>query len=458
MSDALARANQALKNGRPGEAAGICQDLLRTPNLPEPRATEARTLWEAAAARIGGTNHAIELLEWSLRANPNNPIWLGILADLYRLAARFDDALTTAQSAAALQPGQSAPQIAIARIHADRGDTDAAIAAFLTALAAEPEDPVAHFGLAQMLLLKAEYPAAWVEYEWRHRLPIAKTRRPKLRLPQWNGQCLNPTSGHLVLFNDQGFGDAFQFTRFIPFATARVGRVSLVCDPSCLPLFKTIPGLANVTADWGQVEGATVQTSLASLPGLSATTIETLPNTVPYLTADPERVAHWKTTLLQRLPPGLRVGLAWAGSQGPPGDPRRTVPLAALTQLAHIPGIAFISLQKDKRPGDDARLQQFSNLLDLGAELTDFAETAAIITNLDMVISICSAVTHLTGALGRPIWVMLSRPADWRWLTDREDSVWYPTARLFRQTRTGDWPPVIQAIAAALKIAVATGA
>ncbi len=187
------------------------------------------------------------------------------------------------------------------------------------------------------------------------------------------------------------------------------------------------------------------------MPHLLHTTLETIPANVPYLHADPARVAAWRGKLDAMLPRGMRrIGLTWTGRPTHPNDRRRSMPLARLAPLAAAGRASFVSLQKPMPPADLHAVAQFPGLADLSADLTDFGETAALIANLDLVITVDTAMGHLAGAMGRPVWIMLPKASDWRWLLDRSDSPWYPTARLFRQTTPGAWDPVIAGVASAL--------
>jgi hypothetical protein len=450
LRDALARASAALDKGRCGEAAGICDDLLRSTGVPDPVRSEARKLREAAIERLGKVAHTIELLEAATQASPGNADLLGILSEVYRIAGRLDDALSVATEVVGLRPGHGPSLMALARIQADRCEEAAAAETFLAASVAEPSNAGAHFGLAQMLLHLGDYRAGWVEYEWRHRLQAAKSVHPRLRLPQWNGMRL--PNGHLALHVDQGYGDAFQFARFIPLVVERVGRVSLFCEPPCVRLFGGIPGLERVTSDWGEIADPGFQTTLASLPGVFNATVDAMPGRVPYLSADPALVASWRRRLDEKVPGGhLRVGLSWSGNPAQSNDARRSLPFSACQPLIKLKAVTIVSLQKPIRSRDEKLFRTCPDIIDLGPELNDFADTAAVMANLDVVVSICSAVTHLAGAVGRPVWVMLSKPADWRWLSDRDDSPWYPSARLFRQSTRGDWDGVVRSVAEALE-------
>jgi hypothetical protein len=207
---------------------------------------------------------------------------------------------------------------------------------------------------------------------------------------------------------------------------------------------------------WTDVPGHAAHCRLSSVPGLLHTTLQTIPAKIPYLFADPVRVAAWRERLGASLPAGTRrIGLAWTGRPTHPNDRRRSLRLARLAPLARVRGVSFVSLQKPLPQSDVASMSQFPGLSDIAG---DFGETAAMMLNLDLVITVDTAMGHLAGALGRPVWLLLSKAADWRWMIDRSDSPWYPTARLFRQKTPGDWDPVIAEAATALAECVRAGA
>lgn len=255
----------------------------------------------------------------------------------------------------------------------------------------------------------------------------------------------------LVISTDQGYGDAFQFARFVPMAAVRVGEVTVICRAAQMPVFSRIPGVARCVLDLSQAGDHAAFVWLASLPYVFGTELATIPAAVPYLTADPVRRAHWRARLDGALEPGgMRVGLVWAGNSENSADWRRSVPLEALRGLAEIPGVRLVSLQKPVPDADRAVFAELG-LADLSAELLDFGETAAALVNLDLVVTVDSAVAHLAGASGVPTWVLIYEPADWRWLTQRQDSPWYPTMRLFRQPRAGAWREPIEQLIAAVR-------
>jgi hypothetical protein len=234
----------------------------------------------------------------------------------------------------------------------------------------------------------------------------------------------------------------------------RCHEVILGCSVEMLPLLKRVPGVVHAHHRWNEIPGHAAYCRLSSLPGLFHTTPNTIPAGIPYLAPDPARVAAWADRLSAQLPQGVkRVGLAWTGRPTHPNDRRRSLPLSRLAPLAAVHGHTFVSLQKPFPSADVDAARQFPGLDDMSSILTDFEETAAIIANLDLVITVDTSMGHLAGALGKPVWILLSKASDWRWLIDREDTPWYPTARLFRQSEPGAWAPVVDAVAAALSAA-----
>jgi hypothetical protein len=266
----------------------------------------------------------------------------------------------------------------------------------------------------------------------------------------WNGMRI--PNRRLLLVGDQGYGDTIQFARYIPMVAARCAELILGCSAEMAPLLAGLPGVTQYCHRWTDIPGHSAHCRLSSVPGLLHTTLDTIPAAIPYLFADPARVADWRGRLDARLPSGSRrTGLAWMGRPTHPNDRRRSLALARLAPLGTVDGTGFVSLQRPLPPSDAAALPQFPGMTDLSAELADFGETAAVIANLDLVIAADTAVAHLAGALGKPVWILLPKAADWRWLLERSDSPWYPTARLFRQKVPGAWDAVVAEAAAALR-------
>ncbi len=272
----------------------------------------------------------------------------------------------------------------------------------------------------------------------------------------------------ILVYHEQGFGDTLQFVRYLDLVAKRGGKVVFECQPALHDLLLGVAGIDQLIPGGSSLPRFDTQIALLSLPGIFDTTVATIPAGSPYVATSSERIARWREEIRQELTfrPGLpndggvkfKVGIAWQGNPKFSGDSLRSIPFRYYTILAAIPGVELISLQKG--PGSeqmDALTTQFP-IMDLGPRLTTFADTAAAMMSLDLVITSCTAVAHLAGALGVPVWTALQFVPDWRWFLGREDSPWYPSMRLFRQQRFGDWQDVFARLAAALVIAKDTAA
>jgi len=296
-------------------------------------------------------------------------------------------------------------------------------------------------------LAKGDYHQGWALYESRWRKPEFADLLAYYSGPRWSG--LDDIRGKIMLlWTEQGLGDALQFCRFAPLVAAR-GATVIIRAPAVLkPVLERLEGVSRVIAQEEPLPPYDYHYPLMSLPAAFGTTLENLSATTPYLTAAPARVRQWKARLHGSLE--RRVGLVWSGNPAHQSDRWRSIPLAELAVLVR-PGVRFVSLQKVLRDSDLPALAQFPSLEWHGEDLRDFNDTATLIDCLDLVITVDTAVAHLAGALGKPVWVLLYYSADWRWLTERDDSPWYPTARLFRQTAIGDWSGVVARVAGALE-------
>ncbi len=443
--EAVRRADAAMRARRLGEAIGICQDVLDSvPGHPP-----ALALLGSMLGNRGELDQGIALLRRACAAYDRNASWFNNLATMCRVACHLDEALAAATRALELAPGNVGYVLNMAKLRLDRGEHDAAIAGFLDVLAREPENPESHLAIGQILLMRGETRPGWYEYEWRNRLDQARGTLPEMARPQWNGMSLRGST--LLLIGDQGFGDTIQFARLIPRVAALAGRVVVGCAPDLQPLLSPLPGVAGCYHRWEDIPAHAVYCRLSSVPALIGLEFSELPGPMPYLAADAALAATWRARLDERLGGRRpRVGLVWAGRATHPNDRRRSLRLAQLAPITQQTETDFVSLQKPVPAADAAGLAALPNVLDLGADLADFSATAAVIANLDLVITVDSSVAHLSGAMGVPVWVLTPRPADWRWLQDGTGSAWYPSMRLFRQPSAGDWAPAIAAAAWAL--------
>jgi hypothetical protein len=408
------------------------------------------------AVRGGEIESAIELFERALRREGAPPDCRTQLAQLYRQAGRLDEAMAAGRLAFEAQPRSPAPAFALALACVERGELEDAAQWFIRAITIDPEFAAAHLELGHLLLRRGEFRAGWSEAEWRYRLSHTRDALPKFAAPRWNGMRL--PSGRILLIGDQGYGDTIQFARFIPRVAERCREVIVGCSAELEALIATVPGAATRVTRWEDLPSFEMQSPFSSLPGILGVELATIPAETPYLHTEPGIARRWAERIATSLEPGkLRVGVVWAGRTAPPHNARRSMRWRDAAPLAAIPGVALASLQKELPEADRASLAAASGVADFSPYLSNFSETAAAIEGLDLVITIDTSVAHLAGALGKPVWVLLPLVPDWRWLLGREDSPWYPTMRLFRQSGPEGWGGVVSRVAAELG-AVAGGA
>ncbi len=431
---ALARAQTAAQAKRLHEASGICADVLAaSPDHPA-----ALALQGIIAAMAGDPEKGVVLLRRAIQLRPGNATWYAHLSSLCRSTYRLEEALAAGQESIRLDASNPEHLVNLSLIFVDVDDRERAMACLLRALGLKHDHADGHLAMAQNLLAKGDFDPGWMEYEWRNLTEAGKATMPAITSAPWNGMHI-PT-GRLLLIGDQGYGDTIQFARYIQMAAERCQELILGCSAEMGPLLANLPGVSQYCNRWTDVPGHAAHCRLSSLPYLFRTQMDTIPSKVPYLKADPARIAHWGQRLGATLPPGVkRIGLAWTGRPTHPNDRRRSVPLSQLLPLADAGPAAFVSLQKPMPARDLDSIQRFPGMTDLSEELTDFGETAALMENLDLIITVDTSMGHLAGALNKPAWILIPKAADWRWLLNRDDSPWYPSVRLFRQPKPGEW-------------------
>jgi tetratricopeptide (TPR) repeat protein len=317
-----------------------------------------------------------------------------------------------------------------------------ALESFERALALAPELAETHWNKGLLLLELGDFARGLPEYEWRWRRE-GEMKPRDVAQPQWQGEDLGGRT--ILLHAEQGFGDSIQLLRYVPMVVAKGGQVVLEIPDSLMPLIGARDGVVAMLKLGAPLPPFDLHCPLLSLPLAFGSTLATIPAEVPYLRAPAERTAKWRNWLPNSGRP--RVGMVWSGKPTHKNDHNRSIALHRLAPLLSLPGIDFVSLQREYRETDLSALAAFPNLLRLDMALADFADTAAAVEALDLVITVDTAVAHLAGALGKPVWILLSSIQDWRWLLQREDSPWYPSARLFRQPAIGDWDSVIARVA-----------
>ncbi len=432
--------------GRPSEAAGWYRGVIQH----RPDHAVAHYNLALALEAEGRTEEAIAAYRQAIRIVPDYAEALTNLGVALQAEGRFAEAVTCYERALAARPE-------VAKIHNDLGTAlqslgrpAAAMVSYRRALALEPAYAGAEMNMATCQLLMGDLRAGFAGFRARWAVPDSPIRMPELPRPLWEGESLDGRS--ILIHCEQGLGDSLHFIRYAPLLVARAARVQVLTPPALVRLFRRIPGIEIVTAP---PDPATYDyhCPLLCLPRLLGTELATIPAAIPYLSAEPEAVEAWAG----RLGGGRRIGLVWAGAPRADDrsafavDRRRSLTLAALAPLGGLAETGFISLQKGP-PAAQAKTPPVGlELLDPTDDLHDFADTAALIANLDLVISVDTSVAHLAGALGRPVWLLSRFDGCWRWLLDRTDSPWYPTMRLFRQPAPGDWDSVIMAVRAALQ-------
>ena len=444
VEQVLARARSAAQARRWNEAVGICDDLLLTsPELPA-----ALALLGTVRAQRGEVEEAIALLERAIAKDPGVAGWHANICALYRLVTRCEDAVRAGQEAVRLNGVNPQFLLNLALALTDVDQRDQAVVYLLRAIGHAPADAAAHLALGQILLARGEFAAGWIEYEWRNETEAAKGTLPRMTSAAWNGMRL---PGRILLVGDQGYGDTIQFARYIPMVAGRCNEVIVGCSPELAPLLAQVPGVTSCLFRWDEIPGHAAHARLSSLPYLFQTQASAIPSAPAYLSAPSGRRKAWAERLEQALGSVQpRIGVAWSGRPTHPNDRRRSLRLARLQPLFEAPDASFVSLQKPLPAADADDLARNPAILDLAEEMTDFGETAAIVENLDLVITIDTAIGHLAGALGKAVWVMLPTPADWRWMLEGDTTAWYPSMRLFRQPAPGAWDEVVASVAEAL--------
>ena len=329
---------------------------------------------------------------------------------------------------------------------------DRALASYDAAIALARDYADAHYFKGLLRLLTADYPQGWAEHEWRWGSGYGSFSQQRRHFPQplWLGQA-SIANNTVLLYAEQGLGDILQFCRYVSLVAQRGAKVILEVPASLIGLLNGLEGVAEIVLYGAPLPHFDYQCPLMSLPLAFHTTVDTIPAPTGYIKSDVAKVASWQQRLGERRAP--RIGLTWTGNPLNPHNRDRRIPLEVL--LRGLPqGFQYVSLQKELTDCDRRTLQANPHILEFSTELQDFTDTAALCQCMDLVISICTSVAHLSGALGRPTWVLLAFAADWRWLLDRSDSPWYPTAKLYRQSCAGDWSHVLEKVAADLVLAL----
>ena len=356
---------------------------------------------------------------------------------------RLDAALASFDAAIGLQPGYGEAHSNRANALAALGRYDEAIAGYAQAVAVNPDDATARCNGGMVKLLTGRFADGWADWEARWDIDQMAPGRRGFAQPQWTGDA-DIRDKRVLLVAEQGAGDTIMVVRYTRLVADRGATVILEAPRALRSLLEPVEGASEIVTQGDALPEFDLYCPLLSLPRAFKTRLDTILAEVPYLAAPMSRVAVWRGRLAQLT--GLRIGLVWAGNPQHINDQRRSVGLHRLLPLLAERGASLISLQKDLQPGDAQLLDAYPRLIHMGDDLATYDDTAAAISLLDLVISVDTSVAHLAGALGKPVWILLPSNPDWRWLLDRDDSPWYPTARLFRQSVRDDWGGVVERV------------
>jgi tetratricopeptide (TPR) repeat protein len=442
------------RQGKQEESVGHYRWALRL----NPENVEAHNNLANALHQTGKLDEAVACYHAALRCRPDcAEVYTNLGTALVRLG-RLDEAVGVFRQAITIKPTFPEAYSNLGEALKELGQLDQSEASFEQALRQRSDFAEARWNRSLLWLLRGEFDRGWPEYEWRWSQPgIAGRSFPQ---PRWDGSALDGRT--ILLHAEQGLGDTLHFIRYVPLVIARGGKVVLECQPELFPLLSGSQLGAHLVSRGTNPPPFNVQAPLLSLPGIFRTDFATIPASIPYLDAKPVLVEHWRQELAQsdvrstnsQIGPTFKVGIAWQGSPTYRYDRQRSIPLAHFARLADIKGVQLISLQKGSGIEQLDKLPDRAGILDLGSCLDTpsgpFMDTAAVMKNLDLVICSDSAIAHLAGALGVPVWLALPLVPDWRWLLEREDSPWYPTMRLFRQKTFGLWDEVFERLAEAL--------
>jgi hypothetical protein len=400
-----------------------------------------------APLEAGRTDEAMPLLKLALQSGAGDPYFFYALGNCQFKAGQYAEAAIALTVATRLDPWRAEAFNDLAAALFVLGRDAEALACLRRSLDLRPDLPEAQETDAIWLLRYGRFHEGWRKYEARFRTQANRSLWRSFVQPVWTGE---PLQGRTILLHaEQGLGDALQFVRYAPLVAARGGRVIVEVYAEVSPLLMQLPGGIRVVHTGSTLPHFDVHCSLLSLPLVFDTDLDSIPATLPYLTVPDIRIAHWRRKLGPRR--GLRVGVAWSGNPKHRDDARRSIPFGLFsTVLTDRPGIEFHVVQSGMRTSDRAALREMPHIQDHSAELHDFGDTGALVSLMDVVISVDTSVAHLAGALDRPVWLLLAHLADWRWLLERDDSPWYPSMWLLRQAERGDWTGVLSVVSSRL--------
>jgi tetratricopeptide (TPR) repeat protein len=437
--------------GRVDEAAQVYRQV----SARAPSDVDSVASLGACLCALGELDAAMAACDLALAIDPDHAPAHTNIGILFDRKNDFDAAVAAHRRAIAASPGYAKGHANLVVALLNAGKVEEALDASNRAIALDPERPQTRFNHSHALLMCGDLLNGFVEHQWGRKCAGAGAGFPDLPGSEWQGEALAGRT--LLLYAEFGIGDALQFVRYLPMVAARErserSSIVLQVQPAIAPLLRTMPGVTVVSRD-DPLPPFDVHLPLMDLPRIFRTTLDSIPADIPYLHADPVKLAQWRSAVDKTS--SLKVGVVWAGTALHKSDRYRSLPAKNVLPRLVMPGVQLFSLQKEVRLEDVPVLDGLSSeVIDLAPTLGSFADTAAAVGALDLVISVDTSTAHLAGALGCPVWVLLPHSLDWRWLHEREDSPWYPTMRLFRQHRMMAWDGVISRVSAELTRVVA---
>jgi tetratricopeptide (TPR) repeat protein len=386
----------------------------------------------------GQFNEAMTCYQKSLKLNSTNADTYNKLGVSLQLKGQVDEAIACYQEAIKLNPNFDTAYSNLGNVFQEIGKFDKAMVHYQKSLQLDSNRVDAHLNMSLILLLSGSFKEGWKEYEWRKKLK--DFYQPIFSQPMWDGSDI--TGQTILLHAEQGFGDTIQFIRYAPLVANRGAKVIVECLKEIKSLLQTVKGIHRVIVRGEKLPEFNTHCSLLSLPLVFNTTLDNIPVKVPYVTIDPLLLEKWRDKVCSDRS-HFKIGLVWSGNPRHVDERKRSCTLEIFSSLSLLNDVTFYSLQKGEAAEQTKNPPDGMKLIDCTGDIHNFSDTAALIDNLDLVISVDTAVAHLAGALGKPVWTLLPFVPDWRWMLNRTDSPWYPTMKLFRQPSLGDWELVI---------------
>ena len=446
-TDRLQNALDAHLAGDLRKAEGLYKKLLQT----QPGSARGCYLLGSLYAHRAQHGLASAMLRRAVALDPNLAEAHNNLGSVLEEIGDLDAAEACYLRALTLDPANPDFACNLAALREARGDGETALALYDNVVARLPAHADARWNRALIRLRNGDFAAGWRDFEWR--FAAARLPEREFSAPRWNGETLEGKT--IFVHAEQGYGDTFQFVRYLPWLKSQGARVVFERHDGMGAVLSECAGFDLLT-EWSEhwdercASEIDYHVPLLSLPGLAQTTLNAIPAKISYIKANPDKEQYWRERLAN--PPGsrIRIGIVWAGSPNQKNDAHRSCRLQDFAPVLEMEGARIISLQRGPAAAQIAQYTGGAQILDLSEELNDFADTAGVIASLDLVISVCTSVAHLAGAMGKPVWTLLSKRACWRWMRERDDTPWYPSMRLFRQETLGDWEGVVRRAALVL--------